>query len=115
MSILKLLFYGKKNKIGSIVLDYKRFHSEYIFQVKIFSGSFGGATLWENPKYVSPAKLRQAFNKKAANKYEKRVEKKAVYEATKPETGYPDIDGGDFFKGDPMEKAHDELIKGNEL
>ncbi|XP_013189185.2 ribosome biogenesis protein BRX1 homolog [Amyelois transitella] len=79
--------------------------------VKIFSGSFGGTTLWENPKYISPAKLRQAFSKKAANKYERRVEKKAVYEATKPETGYPDIEGADFFRGDPLEKAEEVLIK----
>ncbi|KAM3962981.1 ribosome biogenesis protein BRX1 homolog [Aphomia sociella] len=79
--------------------------------VKIFSGSFGGTTLWENPKYVSPAKLRQAYSKKAANKYESRVEKKAVYEATKPETGYPDIEGADFFKGDPMEKAQEVLVQ----
>ncbi|XP_049866148.1 ribosome biogenesis protein BRX1 homolog [Pectinophora gossypiella] len=79
--------------------------------VKIFSGSFGGGTLWENPKYISPAKLRQAMSKKAANKYEKRVEKKVVYEATKPETAYPDIEGPDFFKGDPIEKAQDVIIK----
>ncbi|XP_026751138.2 ribosome biogenesis protein BRX1 homolog [Galleria mellonella] len=79
--------------------------------VKIFSGSFGGTTLWENPKYVSPAKLRQAYSKKAASKYESRVEKKAVYEATKPETGYPDIEGADFFKGDPIEKAHEVLVE----
>ncbi|KAG6464804.1 hypothetical protein O3G_MSEX014743 [Manduca sexta] len=58
--------------------------------VKIFSGSFGGVTLWENPK---------------------RIEKKVVYEATKPETGYPDIEGADFFKGDPMRKAHEVVIK----
>lgn len=81
-------------------------------QVKIFSGSFGGATLWENPKYVSPAKLRQAFSKKAANKYERRIEKKALYEATKPETGYPDIEEADFLKGDPLLKAEEVLVKG---
>ncbi|XP_072940859.1 ribosome biogenesis protein BRX1 homolog [Epargyreus clarus] len=75
--------------------------------VKIFSGSFGGATLWENPKYVSPAKLRQVYSKKAGSKYERRIEKKAMNEATKPETGYPDIEGSDFFKGDPLEKAQD--------
>ncbi|CAH2075194.1 unnamed protein product, partial [Iphiclides podalirius] len=75
--------------------------------VKIFSGSFGGATLWENPKYISPAKLRQAFSKKAGNKYERRIEKKVMNEATRPETGYPDIEGADFFKGDPLEKAQD--------
>lgn len=82
------------------------------FQVKIFSGSFGGSTLWENPKYVSPAKLRQAFSKKAGSKYENRIEQKAVYEATRPETGYPDMDGGEFFKGDPLDKAMDEVVKG---
>lgn len=81
-------------------------------QVKIFSGSFGGTTLWENPKYVSPAKLRQAFSKKAGSKYERRIEKKVMNEATRPETGYPDIEGSDFFKGDPMEKAEDVLVKG---
>ncbi|XP_028161474.1 ribosome biogenesis protein BRX1 homolog [Ostrinia furnacalis] len=79
--------------------------------VKIFSGSFGGTTLWENPKYISPAKLRQAYSKKAANKYERRVEKKVVYEATKPETGYPDIEGADFFKGDPLVKAEEVVVK----
>lgn len=79
--------------------------------VKIFSGSFGGTTLWENPKYISPAKLRQAASKKAGSKYERRIEKKAVYEATKPETGYPDIEGADFFKGDPMEKAKEVVVK----
>ncbi|KAJ2947184.1 hypothetical protein O0L34_g16546 [Tuta absoluta] len=79
--------------------------------VKIFSGSFGGGTLWENPKYISPAKLRQAMSKKAANKYQNRVEKKVLYEATKPETAYPDIEGPEFFKGDPMEKAQEILVK----
>ncbi|CAG9560336.1 unnamed protein product [Danaus chrysippus] len=78
---------------------------------KIFSGSFGGTTLWENPKYVSPAKLRQAFSKKAANKYERRIEKKVMNEATRPETGYPDIEGADFFKGDPLKKAEDAVIE----
>ncbi|XP_045764967.1 ribosome biogenesis protein BRX1 homolog isoform X1 [Maniola jurtina] len=79
--------------------------------VKIFSGSFGGSTLWENPKYVSPAKLRQAYSKKAANKYERRIEKKVMNEATKPETGYPDIEGPEFFKGDPLKKAEDVLME----
>ncbi|KAI8428597.1 hypothetical protein MSG28_007335 [Choristoneura fumiferana] len=79
--------------------------------VKIFSGSFGGVTIWENPKYVSPAKLRQAYSKKAGDKYERRIEKKVVYEATKPETGYPDIEDAEFFKGDVMEKAEEAVVK----
>ncbi|XP_011866939.1 PREDICTED: ribosome biogenesis protein BRX1 homolog isoform X2 [Vollenhovia emeryi] len=36
--------------------------------VKIFGGSFGSDTLWDNPHYISPAKFRQSL-KKAANKY----------------------------------------------
>lgn len=83
-------------------------------QVKIFSGSFGGTTLWENPKYVSPAKLRQAYSKKAAHKYERRIEKKVMNEATKPETGYPDIEGAEFFRGDPLKKAEEVLMEGKE-
>lgn len=83
--------------------------------MKIFSGSFGGATLWENPKYVSPAKLRQAFAKKAGHKYEKRIEQKVVREATKPDTGYPDIEDASFFKGDPVKKAENIVTKGNFL
>lgn len=56
--------------------------------------------------------MRQVASKKAGSKYERRIEKKAVYEATKPETGYPDIEGADFFKGDPMEKAQEVVVKG---
>lgn len=37
--------------------------------VKIFSGSFGGSPLWENPKYVSPSKYRQLVRLEAKNKY----------------------------------------------
>lgn len=31
--------------------------------VKIFSESFGGETLWNNPDYISPAKVRKKINK----------------------------------------------------
>lgn len=61
---------------------------------------------------MSPAKLRQAYSKKAANKYERRIEKKVMNEATKPETGYPDIEGPEFFKGDPLKKAENVLMEG---
>lgn len=33
-------------------------------------------------------------------------------EATKPETGYPDIEGSDFFKGNPIKKAEDVVMEG---
>lgn len=29
--------------------------------VKIFAGSFGGETLWDNPNYISPAKVNQCL------------------------------------------------------
>lgn len=29
--------------------------------VKIFAGSFGGEVLWENPYYISPAKVNEIF------------------------------------------------------
>ncbi|XP_063994309.1 ribosome biogenesis protein BRX1 homolog, partial [Diachasmimorpha longicaudata] len=37
--------------------------------VKIFAGSFAGETLWDNSFYISPAKFRQAVNKKAGGKH----------------------------------------------
>ena len=43
-----------------------------------------GATLWENPKYVSPAAQRSAVKKLKAGKYVARVQAKAAYEANRP-------------------------------
>ncbi|KAL6259600.1 hypothetical protein P5V15_009517 [Pogonomyrmex californicus] len=73
--------------------------------VKIFDGSFGGNTLWDNTHYISPAKYRQALTKKAANKYINRVEQKMVRQATKPESSYVLNPIDEIFKGDLMEKA----------
>ncbi|EGI62813.1 Brix domain-containing protein 2-like protein [Acromyrmex echinatior] len=73
--------------------------------VKIFSGSFGNNTLWENPNYISPAKLRQSLAKKAANKYINRVEQKMVRHANKPDLSYAVNPIDEIFKGDLVEKA----------
>ncbi|XP_066145291.1 ribosome biogenesis protein BRX1 homolog isoform X2 [Euwallacea fornicatus] len=79
--------------------------------VKIFSGSFGGAPLWENSHYMSPSKYRQQIQLEAKHKYVNRVQQKATMEATRP--------GGDSYKLTPLEdiykttsikKAH-ELLK----
>ena len=43
-----------------------------------------GATLWENPNYVSPAAHRSALKKLKAGKYVARVQAKAAYEANRP-------------------------------
>ncbi|XP_011866935.1 PREDICTED: ribosome biogenesis protein BRX1 homolog [Vollenhovia emeryi] len=73
--------------------------------VKIFGGSFGSDTLWDNPHYISPAKFRQSLKKKAANNYTNRVEQKMVRQATKPEFSYAFNPTDEIFKGDALEKA----------
>lgn len=44
--------------------------------IKIFDQGFGGKTIWENPKYVSPAKFRQEIRRIAGLKYQSRREDK---------------------------------------
>lgn len=38
--------------------------------IKIFAGSFSGALLWENPKFVSPNAVRTAMKRKASETFE---------------------------------------------
>ncbi|KAM3177742.1 hypothetical protein ACTXT7_003955 [Hymenolepis weldensis] len=47
-----------------------------LFPVKIFLGSFNGAVIWENPKYISPNKIRQALGMKKDVKHMDRIEAK---------------------------------------
>ncbi|KAJ7526823.1 hypothetical protein O6H91_16G024500 [Diphasiastrum complanatum] len=44
--------------------------------IKIFSGSFGGQTLYENPFYVSPNLVRSQEKRQKAGKYVKKVKAK---------------------------------------
>ncbi|XP_021724560.1 ribosome biogenesis protein BRX1 homolog 1-like isoform X2 [Chenopodium quinoa] len=44
--------------------------------IKIFGGSFGGPTLYENPFYISPNQIRSLQKKKTAGKYVKKVKAK---------------------------------------
>lgn len=46
--------------------------------IKIFDGGFGGKTIWENPKYVSPAKFRQQLKRLAGQKYEVKATAKEI-------------------------------------
>jgi len=41
--------------------------------MKIFANSFGGATLYENPEYLSPNKVRRMEKLQVATKYVKRI------------------------------------------
>lgn len=86
--------------------------------VKIFSGSFGGEPLWENPDYVSPSKHRQLLRKSAKDRYVNRLDQKATYEANRPETTFIFNEFNDIFQGDPLAKATEFLEredKGNEV
>eukprot|EP00127_Corallochytrium_limacisporum_P000619 Clim_evm18s22 gene=Clim_evmTU18s22 len=40
---------------------------------RIFSGSFYGATLWENPHYISPTAMRRNLRQKRSTKYSTKV------------------------------------------
>ncbi|XP_011305366.1 ribosome biogenesis protein BRX1 homolog, partial [Fopius arisanus] len=73
--------------------------------VKIFSQSFGGETLWDNPFYISPAKYRQTINKKAGGKYINRVQQKVAQKVNKPEISYAMNPLDDIFKGEALERA----------
>lgn len=42
--------------------------------IRIFEGSFGGPTLFDNPEYVSPAALRQAQRRGKGQEYKNRVQ-----------------------------------------
>lgn len=73
--------------------------------IKIFGGSFRGQTIWENPRYVSPAMYRRQIRKIAAHKYENRLEKKMTYEKSRPKESYHLNPIDEIFSGDTLEKA----------
>jgi len=40
--------------------------------IRIFEGAFGGATVYSNPEFISPAAIRSALNRERGNKYKNR-------------------------------------------
>ncbi|XP_071444067.1 ribosome biogenesis protein BRX1 homolog [Hetaerina americana] len=80
-----------------------------LFPIKIFEGSFGGPTLWEEPHFVSPAKVRRQFKLASANKYIARVQQKIVQEESKPEVSYNLKPLDDIFTKDA-----EEILKNDE-
>ncbi|XP_015779081.1 PREDICTED: ribosome biogenesis protein BRX1 homolog, partial [Acropora digitifera] len=42
--------------------------------IRVFDGSFGGATLFQNPRYQSPNQYRQMIRRQAAFRYRERVD-----------------------------------------
>ncbi|CAL1540649.1 unnamed protein product [Lymnaea stagnalis] len=56
--------------------------------IRIFAGSFGGATLYQNPNYISPNDFRRALRRQKADKYSHRVDTKISQQLRKPEFSY---------------------------
>ncbi|KXZ43088.1 hypothetical protein GPECTOR_102g41 [Gonium pectorale] len=67
--------------------------------IKVFSGSFGGPTLYDNPSYTSPNAVRAAIKRKAAGKYGSKVaakDRREQHRANNPAPRDP-LEG--LFKG----------------
>ncbi|KAH9515426.1 Ribosome biogenesis protein BRX1 [Bulinus truncatus] len=56
--------------------------------IRIFGSSFGGATLYQNPFYVSPNEFRRTLRQQKAGKYNQRQEAKVSQILRKPEMTY---------------------------
>ncbi|XP_075236218.1 ribosome biogenesis protein BRX1 homolog [Lycorma delicatula] len=82
--------------------------------IKIFEGSFCGATLWENPHYVTPSSYRRQLKLAAAGKYLNRKQQKEQYKLNKPDKIVPSKPEDEMFHGDPMEVA-EKIVKEKEL
>ena len=67
--------------------------------IKIFEGSFSGATLWENGNYVTPSAKRSVLRRAKAGKYQDRLQSKAVYEASRPTESTYKVSGGRVLWG----------------
>lgn len=80
--------------------------------VKIFSESFTGEALWENPDYVSPAKHRKMLKLSAKDKYVNRTDAKSRYDATMPTEAF-NIDkiGREVFANDDEEEVARKIIE----
>lgn len=75
--------------------------------IKIFDGSFGGAVLYSNPKYVSPNRRRRMMKADAMMKYKERILSKHARLINRPDgASYNDLDRfDDVFQTIPADKA----------
>ncbi|GAC92970.1 hypothetical protein PHSY_000530 [Pseudozyma hubeiensis SY62] len=51
--------------------------------IRVFEGSFGGATVFENPEYISPNAIRHMVRKQKGNKYADRVNQQESFRTKK--------------------------------
>jgi len=66
--------------------------------IRIFGGSFGGITLWENALYVSPNRNRAALKKRKSGKFVQRVQNKKARDAHVEASQPPPDELDDVFK-----------------
>ncbi|GLG94090.1 Ribosome biogenesis protein BRX1 homolog [Gryllus bimaculatus] len=83
--------------------------------VKIFDKSFGGETIWENPHYVTPAKLRQLVRKAAGGKYVHKLNQKINQEKTKGQVSYKFPATDEVFTDDTWKTAKEMVSKSIEV
>lgn len=67
--------------------------------IRVFAGSFGGPTLYNNAAYVSPNAVRSAKKRKAGFKFEDRQDAKKVIRGKKAEPAVPRGPLHDVFSG----------------
>mmetsp|Transcript_38055 Transcript_38055/g.84738 ORF Transcript_38055/g.84738 Transcript_38055/m.84738 type:complete len:303 (-) Transcript_38055:516-1424(-) len=67
--------------------------------IKVFEGSFGGPTLYDNPAYVSPNAIRAAAKRAAGGKYKMKVQQKEKRKDHVSANPLPRDELEDVFKG----------------
>ncbi|CAN0410724.1 unnamed protein product, partial [Hapterophycus canaliculatus] len=67
--------------------------------IRVFAGSFGGPTLYQNAAYVSPNDVRSARKRKAGFKFEDRQDAKKIIRGKKAEPAVPRGPLDDVFSG----------------
>ncbi|XP_064625233.1 ribosome biogenesis protein BRX1 homolog [Lineus longissimus] len=66
--------------------------------IRIFKGSFGGPTLYQNPQYVSPNEHRRLLKRQSAHKYVARISAKKSRESRKTDKTYKLDPTDDIFQ-----------------
>jgi ribosome biogenesis protein BRX1 len=64
--------------------------------IKIFSGSFGGTTLWDNPYYRTPNQYRRELKLQSSHKFLEKVQTKAYLDSRQ---------GQDSYRMDPTDQV----------
>jgi len=66
--------------------------------IRIFKGSFGGPTLYQNPDYTSPNEYRRMMRKRQGLKYASQLDQKKSLEARSGGISWPKDETDDVFK-----------------